>query len=236
MFFIIKQAGCSYSIELTPSDELEPYIDDIMRECLLHFGALCHVTIPRDVTKSGYKLQSRHSLTEFAKIWGVFDSAMFNFKLSTWEHKRREYCYAGVWSGLLNIGNGELTACYGSRIVQNIFKDISKPIDFVAVGHRCALEHCYNGHSLLALGTIPEINTCRYCEERDRVNQIDGTHWLTPEMREFLGHRLEDYNNKFSMYERVCNSVKHIFYDLRRIYYRAQSAFNRKTVSKKDES
>lgn len=213
---LVKKAGLSYSVELTPSDELEPYINDVKEECMKHFGALCHVTIPRDVRQPGYKLQSKHSMDDFAKIWGSFNSAMFDFKLSTWEQKRREYCYAGAWSGLLNIGNGELTACYGSRIRQNIFEDLSKPIDFVATGCRCRLDHCYNGHSLLALGDIPEINTCRYADERDRVNCNDGTHWLSPEMYEFLSHRLEDYNKPFSFTEKVVNEVKHLGYDAKR--------------------
>ena len=180
-----------------------------------HFGALCHVTIPRDVTKPGYKLQSKHTLEEFVKIWSTFNSAMFDFKLSTWEQKRKEYCYAGAWSGLLNIGTGEFSACYGSRIRQNIFEDISKPIDFVAVGKGCRIDHCYNGHSFLALGNIPSINSCRYCDERDRINVNDGTHWLTPEMHEFLGHRLEDYNRQFTKVQKLNNLCKKCKYTIK---------------------
>lgn len=206
----MRAAGCSISIEITPSDELEPYIEEIKKECMTHFGALCHVTIPRDVTQPGYKLQSKHSMEEFVQIWKQFDSEMFNFKLSTWEKKRCEYCYAGAWSGLLNIGNGELRACYGSKVIQNIFKDISKPIQFVAVGKHCALEHCYNGHSLLALGVIPEIDWCRYSEERDRICEDGNTHWLTNEMREFLGHRLDEYNVQFTKMEILLNEMKQI--------------------------
>lgn len=213
---LIKKAGMSFSVEMTPSDELEPYIEEVKSECMKHFGALCHLTIPRDESQEGYKLLSRHSMEEFAAIWGQFDSQMFNFKLSTWEQKRKEYCYAGAWSGLLDIGTGELVACYGSRIVQNIFTDMNKPIDWVAVGHRCPLDHCYNGHSLLALGTIPEIDTCRYCDERDRVNANDGTHWLTNEMYEFLGHRLGDYNEPLSEAEKLVNGAKHLSYDAKR--------------------
>lgn len=165
------------------------------------------MTIPRDVTQPGYKLQSKHSIEEFKKIWGTFDSDMFGFKLSTWEQKRQEYCYAGAWSGLLNIGNGQLTACYGSKIIQNIFDDLTKPINFVAVGKGCRLEHCYNGHSLLALGVIPEINWCRYSSERDRINMNDGTHWLTDEMRDFLSGRLEESNAQFTNKEKWINSI-----------------------------
>lgn len=224
----MKAAGCSFTIEMTPNDELEPYIEEIKEECMKHFGALCHLTIPRDEAQEGYKLLSEHSRDEFVKIWSQFDSDMFRFKLSTWEQKRKEYCYAGMWSGLLNIGNGELRACYGSRIVQNIFEDLSKPIDWVATGKRCPLDHCYNGHSLLALGTIPSINTCHYCQERDRLNVNDGSHWLNPEMYEFLNHRLEDYNEPLSMGEKVVNEIRHLGYDAKRAAQKVKE-----TVSKK---
>lgn len=205
---LVRKAGCSISVEMTPDDELEPYIDEIKEECLKHFGAYCHVTIPRDVTQPGFKLQSKHSMEEFKKIWGTFESDMFDFKLSTWEQKRHEYCYAGAWSGLLNIGNGQLTACYGSKIIQNIFDEPTKPIDFIAVGKSCMLEHCYNGHSLLALGVIPSINWCRYSAERDRINKNDGKHWLTDEMRSFLSGRLEDDNEQFTTKEKWINAAK----------------------------
>lgn len=210
---LVKNTGMSYSIEMTPSDELEPYIDEIKSECMEHFGAPCHVTIPRDVTKPGYKLQSKHTIEEFAEIWGTFESDMLRFKLSTWEQPRKEYCYAGAWSGLLNIGNGDFCCCYGSRVHQNIFEDITRPIEFIAVGHDCRIEHCYNGHSFLALGTIPEINTCNYAMERDRVNVNDGTHWLNDEMRAFLSERLEDENRIFTKHEKRANCIKKYKYE-----------------------
>lgn len=204
----VHENGMSYSIELTPSDELEPYIEDIKKECMIHFGALCHITVPRDVSKPGYVLQSKHTMEQFKKIWGVFDSQLFDFKTQIWGVRRKEYCYAGAWSGLLNIGNGEFTACYGSRIRQNIFQDINKPIDFTAVGTTCRLDHCYNGHSFLALGTIPEIKSMRYNMERDRIDIRDGSHWLTPEMNAFLNQRLEDYNREFTKYDKFVNLMK----------------------------
>lgn len=204
----VKESGISFSIELTPNDELEPYIDDIKKICNDNFGAYCHVTIPRDMNKEDIELLSKHNIDDFVKIWGTFNSELFNFKYSTWEVKRKEYCYAGAWSGLLNIGNGEFTACYGSRISQNIFKDISKPIEFIAVGHGCKMPHCYNSHSFLALGNIPGIRTCLYSEERNRLNKNDDTEWLNKEMKEFLSHRLEDYNDEFNFSDKVNNEMK----------------------------
>lgn len=208
---IIKEAGLSYSIEMTPSDELEPYIDEIKEFCMRNFGALCHVTIPRDMTKKEIVLLSKHTLEEFVDIWGAFDSDMLRFKASTWEIKRKEYCYAGKWSGLLNIGTGEFNACYESRLYQNIFENIDKPIDFIAVGKGCKIAHCYNSHSFLALGNIPSIRTTLYSEERNRVDNRDGSTWLSLEMNEFLSHRLEDYNEQYNGFGKCineCNKLK----------------------------
>ena len=214
----VKNAGMSYSIEITPSDELEPYIDELKAACMEHFGALCHVTVPRDISATGYRLQSKHSLDEFMSIWSAFDSDLFRFKTEIWDITRKEYCYAGAWSGLLNIGNGELAACYGSPIHQNIFEDINKPIDFVAVGNRCRLTHCYNGHSFLALGTIPSICSTYYNEERDREDCRDGSHWLNDEMNTFLHHRLEDYNEEYDKKQKKVDSLKQSKYQM--IHYK----------------
>lgn len=189
----IRKSGMSFSLELTPSDELEPYIEAIKDICQKRVGALCHVTIPRDMTKEGIILLSRHTFNEFYNIWRTFDSEMFEFKSRLWEDKRHEFCHAGEWSGLLNIGNGIMSQCYGNSVSQNIFENIDRPIEFFPIGHNCSMPHCYNAHSLLGLGNIPEI-LGNYALERDRIDCRDGSHWLTEEMRFFLAHRLEHYN------------------------------------------
>lgn len=198
----IRKNGMSISIEMTPSDELEPYIDEVKKICTEREGALCHVTIPRDMTKEGIVLLSEHSFEEFCNIWEQFNSEMFEFKRNLWENKRNEFCYAGEWSGLLNVGDGIMTQCYGMCLKQNIFKDIKNPIKWSPIGKNCCLPHCYNSHSLLGLGVIPEISG-NYALERDRVDNRDGSHWLTDEMREFLSHRLEDYNEVHSDEEQI---------------------------------
>lgn len=190
---MVKKFGCSFSVELTPSDELEPYIEDIKTISLERLGAYCHVTIPRIEIDSTVPLLSKHTMEEFKKIWSVFNSELFDFKLTTWQIKRKEFCYAGAWSGLLHIGTGELTSCYGSHISQNIFKDISKPIKEIPIGKCCRVSHCYNSHAFLTLGNIPSIKTYTYGQMRNRQCD-DGTEWLNAEMKECLNSRLEDCN------------------------------------------
>jgi len=189
----IRHNGMSFSLEMTPTDEAEPYIDDIKKTCMEQVGALCHLTIPRNMNTDGLELLSKHSFEEFVEIWSSFDSELFRFKAGLWGEKRCEFCYAGEWSGLLNVGNGVMTQCYGECLEQNIFRNLNKKIKWLPIGRHCDMPHCYNSHSLLALGNIPSIMG-NYSLERDRIDVRDGSHWLTESMREFLSHRLEHSN------------------------------------------
>ena len=47
---MIQDAGASFTIEITPSDELEPYIEEIKKVMLERIGALPHITIGRKDT------------------------------------------------------------------------------------------------------------------------------------------------------------------------------------------
>ena len=194
---MVRRAGCSFSVEMTPSDELIPHIADIKEKMMSELGALCHVTVPREGNSGKIPLMSKFSLEEYAEIWKDFDSELFRFKLSTWDVKRCEFCYAGAWSGLLNLGDGEMYSCYGSRIHENIFKNLDKPIKFTAVGKHCNQPHCYNGHSFLTFGLIPELGheVPSYAMMRDRVDR-EG-HWLNQEMRETMSQKLYKNNNLY---------------------------------------
>lgn len=45
---MIKAAGVSFTVEITPADELVPYIDEIKEISEKNLGALPHITIARD--------------------------------------------------------------------------------------------------------------------------------------------------------------------------------------------
>ncbi len=190
---LVRKNGCSYSIELTPSDVYEPYIDEIKKNCLEHVGAYCHISVPRDEATGGIRLLSKHSLKEFYKIWNTFESPMFDLKMRHWEEKRNEFCYAGLWSGLLNIGNGEYNSCYRQpKPIGNLFEKPEEPFSFFPEG-KCEVPHCFNGHSFLAWGIIPEIKEESYCDIRDRVNN-EGKHWINDIMRDQFSCKLYEYN------------------------------------------
>ena len=180
----VWKRGCSASIEITPDDELIPYIEEVKEFSMRHFGALPHLTIARD-DKNGRDYLTSLSIEEYDKIWSQFDSSFWQFKKSIFNVKRTEYCYAGKWSLYLDLATGDTKQCYcGTNGVQNIVKCPKKPINFVAIGD-CKDFHCYNGHALLTLGLIPGITDTKYGNIRDRVRE-DGTHWLQPKMLSFL--------------------------------------------------
>lgn len=190
----IKNSSASLTVELVPYDELIEDIPEIKKICLDNFGAICHVTVARDEkTKEMRKLTSMTD-SELENIWGdSFDSEMFRFKSTTFNIKRKEFCYAGEWALFLDLASGYAKQCYKSFYTQNIYEDIEKPITFKPIGSYCLSPHCFNSHALMTLGLIPSIKTPSYDAIRNRVCQ-DGEEWLKPEMKAFLGEKLSDSN------------------------------------------
>lgn len=193
-----SDAGASFTIEATPSDELIPYIDEMKKEALNHVGAINHVTVARNEAAVGnLPILTSLSNEEYKKIWSTFNSEFFDFKYSIFGKKRKEFCYAGDWSFVLNVGTGEMAQCYCSYLKQNILDDPTKPINFLAVGNNCNQYHCYNGHAFLCLGDIPELKTPTYATIRNRKCK-DGTEWLKPDMKYFMSSKLCESNKIYS--------------------------------------
>lgn len=199
---LVKEAGISFTVEITPSDELIPYIEEVKETCMRNLGALCHITIARDDRTNGIDVLSEHPFDEYKKIWSVFDSELFSFKSQIFYQKRNEFCYAGDWSAYLNLHTGSLQQCYCGKKLDNIYKNLERPINFCAIGKNCSLAHCYNGHAFLTVGDIPELQTPTYAEVRNRVCQ-DGTEWLQPEMKAFMSSKLYESNREYSALEKT---------------------------------
>jgi hypothetical protein len=223
---LMKENGVSYTIEITPSDELEPYIDEIKDFSIKTFGALPHITVGRKDTADIPPLTKR-DFEEYKKIWGQFDSDLFKFKSEIFGTKRKEFCYAGEWSAYLNIETGDLRQCYCSHIVDNIYKNIDKPIRFCPVGNNCKEAHCYNGHAFLTFGDIPELDTPTYDKMRDR-ECVDGSHWLNDEMREFMSGKLVDSNKTYSEKEKKVINAKNKLIIAKSVAIKAKNKIKRK--------
>lgn len=202
---MIRDAGSTFSVELTSNDEYEPYIDEIKKVCMDELGAYPHVSVPRDEPEDKIPLLSKHSLEKYNEIWKGFESPMFDNKIKYWGEKRKEYCHAGEYTALLNLGTGILKPCYRVRgMNQNIFENPQKPIIWCPVG-KCQIAHCFNAHAFLAFGDIPGLDFCTYEQIRDRVDQ-NGNHWVTKEMREHFACKLANSHHKTTVLTKAKNS------------------------------
>ncbi len=194
---LMHESGCSITVEVTPNDELIPYIDEIKNICIKEFGALCHVTIARDDLDKNISHLSKFDFDKYINIWSTFNSDLFEFKKTIFYKKRKEFCYAGCWTLYLNISSGDLQQCVYGNYLGNIYKDIDSPIHFCPVGNNCEYPHCYNGHSYLTLGAIPEIKSPSYLMMRDRIMN-NGQHWVKSEFADFINQKLYDNNMQYN--------------------------------------
>lgn len=189
---LMKEAGCSFTIEMMPHDELIPYIDEIKTVCLKNVYALPHLTVGRDETTVELKLLSKYNVEEYKKIWSVFQSEMFEFKMEMFGKERREYCYAGEWSCSLRLDTGDLFQCNGCVKIDNIYQS-DKSLNFVHVGYKCPHAHCYNCHAYITMGVFPDIEAPVYAKMRDR-KCLDGTSWLSKEVSDFFSQKFKNNN------------------------------------------
>lgn len=204
---LMRNSGCSFTIECTPTDELEPYIEELKNYCIENFGALCQLTIARNDLTNSKEILSKKKFEEYCKTWEQFDSTMFKFKKEIFLRKCREFCYAGCWSLYVDMGTGMTKPCYGQMYNQNIFEDYTKPIKFQPVGKHCKQPYCYNGHAYLALGNIPELKTPSYSDIRNRICK-DGSEWEQRELKEAFSTKFSETNEiwnekKKKQYERT---------------------------------
>ena len=192
---IIQNAGISFSIDITPCDELVPQIPKIMRVFKEEMnGALPHISVARDTTSAELKLLSKMSKEDYRKTWSVFDSKKFDYKIEEFLKPHKEYCFAGNLSFSLDLATGNCRMCDGApnpnlMDFYNLYDNCSELVPFVEIGNKCPTAHCYNCHALLTLGTIPELNAPTYAQMLDRVDN-DGNHWLSEKMRLFYSQRL----------------------------------------------
>lgn len=208
----IWKYGASANIEITPCDEMIPYIDEIKEFSLQNFGALPHLSIARRDDTEYIEYLTTLSIEEYDKVWSQFDSEFWRFKKTIFKKKQTEFCYAGDWLLQVDLETGKTQQCYRSRHSQNIFEDLNKPIKFKAIG-RCMEPHCYNGHALLTLGCIPNVTSTRYGDIRNRVKQ-DGGEWLQPQLKSFFNSVLLDSNNEYSVKQKNTTNMENRIIDI----------------------
>lgn len=192
----IRESRISFSIDITPCDELIKYIPEIKEMFDKNMnGAMPHISVARDTTDNSLKILSKLSKSEYQKVWSVFESRKFDYKIEEFLKPHKEYCYAGRYSFSLELATGNCRICDGAPDPEemnfyNLYKNPDEEIPFKEIGKGCPMAHCYNCHALLTLGTIPELSTPSYVDMLDRVDN-NGKHWVKPKVYDLYSNKLE---------------------------------------------
>lgn len=190
----IWEAGASANIEMTPADDVVPFIEEIKAFCIKEFGAFPHLTIARDDRTSGIDYLTDYSADEYDKIWGQFESDFWKFKKTIFGVKQKGFCYAGAWSYYVDLTTGEARQCYCGESLGNIFENPEEKLPEKPIG-KCRLPHCFNGHALLTLGLIPSIAAVHYGDIRNRNMKGGKNEWLQSDLLNFFNGRVFEDNN-----------------------------------------
>lgn len=216
----IWDAGASASVEVTPHDELVPYVDELKEFSLKNFGAFPHFTIARDDRTQGIDYLTSLPMQEYDRIWGSFDSDFWRYKKSVFGVKQNKFCYAGMWTAHINLATGNAQSCYRGYPMGNVFENPDAPFPERPTGH-CKLAHCYNAHALLTFGCIPGSTPTRFGDNiRNRKTTYTvGGSWLQPALLSFFNTKLEE-NNKLltpsqQKYYLALNKLQDVYIKLR---------------------
>ena len=194
---LARDAGASITVELMPHDELIPFRQEIYDLTTREVGAPCHLTVGRDPSDRAHlPLLTRLSREEYRQTWSMFDSKLFEYKLSVFERRQKGFCYAGDWMMLLNMGTGRIQQCYSSLRTIRLCADMNTVPDFKAIGHHCLEPHCFNAHAWLTFGCIPDEAAPYYDEMRNR-RCADGSEWLKPRLKAFFHQKFGENNMQF---------------------------------------
>ena len=203
---LIKEKGCSFIVQLNLCDEYIPYLDEIKKVCLENVGALPQLAATRKELTDKVELMTKLSDEEYKKVGDTFNSNLFDYTMKNFNKKRCEFCYAGAWSGVLNLANGKLMKCYGAPFSQNIYKKLEKPINFKAVGKNCYSNFCYNSSHFIALGILGKENDLgfTYSELRNRPE----AKWFNDYTKEFLSSKLYESNDEYGELKKFFINIK----------------------------
>ena len=191
----MREAGASFVLQVNLYDEYIPVLDEIKDLSVKNTGALPQLALTRNELSFPIKIHSKLSPTEYKKAGVSCCSPLFEFTCKNFNVVRKEFCYAGDWSFLLNLGTGVMRKCYeNNEGQQNIFENPDAPIQFEAIGRNCKHTYCINSSHFMSLGVIPSVKTPTYAQLRNR----ETANWYTEEMAAFLNHKLEESNKKYS--------------------------------------
>lgn len=191
---------CSFLVQLNLCDEYIDELDTIKQICKDRVGAFPQVAATRNEKNEKIKLLTKMPKEEYERTGKTFKSPLFDFTMKNFMVKRwKNFCYAGDWSFILNLENGNIKKCYEEKEKQNIFEDINKPIKFEAIGCSCNSPFCVNSSHFMSLGIIPSINTISYGRLRNR----EEANWYKEEMAQFLDTKLYESNKQYGVIKKT---------------------------------
>ena len=204
-FNLCRARGASVLLQFNMCDDYVPDLQEIKKICLEKAGACPQIAATRKEADFLQKIEllSNYSMKEYHALGKDFHSPLFDFTMQNFNVKRREFCYAGDWSGVLNLSTGIFKRCYESHIFQNVFKNPKKPIRFLAIGKGCQSPFCMNSSHFMSLGIIPELNTPTYAALRNRPE----AKWYTPVMEQTLSSKLQQSNQPYSKFKKFLTSI-----------------------------
>lgn len=201
---MIKAAGISILVQLNLYDGYINDIELIKKMCIEEIGAMPQVALTRKENGKSFSIMSEKTEKEYHELGRGFESPLFEFTFQNFNVRRKEFCYAGDWSAILNMKTGIMSACYGCGKSQNIFENLDKKICFEAIGHNCKNRYCINSSHFMALGVIPKIETPTYVELRNR----EEAKWYSKKMEIFLSQKFSDSKKEYGIVKKIYVDIK----------------------------
>lgn len=203
----VKKNNISIVVQLNLCDEYIEYLDEIKKISLEKLKTYPQIALTRNQRLKKMTIESNRSMEEYIKIGKTFNSPLFEYTIKNFNKKEKNFCYAGDWSGILNLATGDLKKCYSYPYSQNIFKDLKKDIKFEAIGKITCKPYCINSSHFLSLGVVPKIKSKSYADLRNKPE----VNWYSKEMSNFLEGKLYDNNQEYSNLKKIKVSIKTFF-------------------------
>ena len=184
----VRKSNASFTLQMNLCDSYIDISNEIKAFCMDNFGFLPQLALTRNEKNNNeIEIFSKLSQPEYYEAGKDYNSELFKYTIKNFNIKRKEFCYAGDWSFLLNLCTGKMKQCYASKGEVDIIKNPNKKIKFNAIGKNCQSAYCINSSHFLSLGVIPEIKDESYAALRNKNESIK------PVMQILLSQKL--YNN-----------------------------------------
>lgn len=200
----VKKNNISITVQLNLCDDYIPHLKEIKEISINKLGTYPQIALTRNQRSKKMTIESIRPMEEYIKLGESFNSPLFRYTVKNFNKKEKHFCYAGDWSGILNLASGELKKCYNYPYSQNIFKNINEKIKFEAIGKVTCKPYCINSSHFLSLGVVPKIKTESYADLRNRKEE----NWYSKEMEEFLNTKLYDNNREYDILKKIKVSLK----------------------------